>query len=207
MAKLKHLPKLAWLGTASFACPAAAAAAASEDLEEVPHISSGSMAGSILWVIVSLAIVIALIYIVIKWLAGRSQAWGANRSLRSLGGVALGQNKSLQVVEVAGRLYVIGVGEDVTLLDRIANEEEAKAIITALSDKREAAWSSASLANAWRKLRKHPEDPSRSSQEWVSSGTFEQLLADNMSKQSDRKQQIESILQNSKLNERSMDDE
>lgn len=210
MGKLNFTPKLIMLGLACTAWPSAIAAASSEGMEEIPQVSPGSMAdlGSILWVIVALAIVIALIYIVIKWLARRSQAWGINRSLRSLGGIALGQNKSLQVVEVAGRLYVVGVGEDVRLLDLIDDKEEAEAIIAALSDRPTAAWSSAAIADVLKRLKKPREGTkAQQPQEWQSVGSFEQLLNDKMNKQSERKQQMESILHNSKHNERSMDDE
>lgn len=207
MVKRKGLRRLASLGMASVIASPAIAAAAAAEAEGAPSVSSGSMAGSILWVIVSLAIVIALIYIVIKWLAKRSQAWGANRSLRSLGGIALGHNKSLQVVEVAGRLYVIGVGEDVRLLDLIDDKEEAQAIIASLANKPAAAWSSAAMADAWKKLRGSKDNAQTAPQDWTSAGSFERLLSDNMSKQSDRKQQLESLLQQSIHNERSMDDE
>ena len=53
----------------------------------------------------------------------RNRGWGTNRALRSLGGIPLGQNKSLQVVELSGRVYVVGVGDSITLLDKIDDPE------------------------------------------------------------------------------------
>ncbi|QAY65612.1 flagellar biosynthetic protein FliO [Paenibacillus protaetiae] len=167
---------------------------------------SANLAGSVVWVIVALIIVIALIYIVIKFLAKRSQAWGTNRSLRSLGGITLGQNKSLQVVEIAGRLYVVGVGENVTLLDLIDDKEEVQALLSALELKPQTVWPTNVLANALQKLRRGKIEQN-SADEWDSAGSFEQLLQDKWNRQSERKQQMESMLHNSKHNERSMDDE
>ncbi|MNJ69794.1 hypothetical protein D3C77_661840 [compost metagenome] len=44
-------------------------------------------------------------------------------------------------------------------------------------------------------------------EQWNSATSFQDLLQDKLNKQSDRKQQLESLLNNSKTNERLMDDE
>ena len=58
-------------------------------------------------------------------LSQRNRGWGTNRALRSLGGIPLGQNKSLQVVELSGRVYIVGVGDNITLLDKIDEPEDS----------------------------------------------------------------------------------
>ena len=49
------------------------------------------------------------------------------RSIRTLGAVGMGPNKSLQLVEI-GAIYVIGVGEDVRLVDKISDPAEVALI-------------------------------------------------------------------------------
>ena len=120
-----------------------------DNLDSPPDLTGGaSAAGSVAWVFVALLFVIGLIVFVIRFLAGRSRAWGANRSLRSLGGVALGQNKSLQVVEFGGKLYVVGVGEDVTLLDRIDDAAEAERLIGLLEQPQPPMWNASGIGEA-----------------------------------------------------------
>jgi flagellar protein FliO/FliZ len=76
-----------------------------------------------LWVLFVLAIIIGLIILLLRFLGKRSRGWGTNRSFRSLGGFSLGTNKSLQIVEWNGRIYVLGVGEDVTLVESITDPD------------------------------------------------------------------------------------
>lgn len=195
-------------------CPRFAAAAATEGSsanndEQMMFTGTKDLAGSLIWVIISLAIVIVLIILVIKWLSQRNRTWGTNRSLRSLGGIALGQNNSLQVVEIAGRIYIVGVGENITLIDKIDNAEQANAVITALERQQQTAWSKDLITELLSKLRNRNEKagPELSEEQWNSTSSFQHLLQDKLSKQADRKQQLESLLHESKSNERLMDDE
>lgn len=84
--------------------------------------------GNLLWVIIVLAVIIGLIIMVIRFLAQKNRSWMGNRAIRLLGGVALGQNKSLQIVEIGRSLYLIGVGENVQLLEKVEQPEEVSEI-------------------------------------------------------------------------------
>ncbi|OMF36838.1 hypothetical protein BK133_09145 [Paenibacillus sp. FSL H8-0548] len=162
-----------------------------------------------MWVIISLAIVIVLIILVIKFLSQRSQRWGTNRSLRSLGGLALGQNNSLQVIEIAGRIYIVGIGENITLIDKIEDPEQVHAIIAVLERQHETAWSKDHLSQLLVKLknRNGKSEPEPSNEQWNKTDSFQQLLHNKLSEQAERKQQLEDLLYDSKSNERLMDDE
>lgn len=186
-----------------------ALAAASEtngDSGQVIVPGSENMAGSLVWVIISLFIVIALIVVLIKWLSTRNRAWGTNRSLRSLGGIALGQNNSLQVVELAGRVYIVGVGENVTLLDKIDDLEQAQAIVASIERQSSGGWSPNGLTELLKRFRQRDNKVEPSNEQWNESSSFQNILNDNLNRQADRKQQIESLLKDSKPNERLMDD-
>jgi flagellar protein FliO/FliZ len=192
-----------------FAAAAATDGSSANNDEQMVFTGTKDLAGSLIWVIISLAIVIVLIILVIKWLSQRNRTWGTNRSLRSLGGIALGQNNSLQVVEIAGRIYIVGVGENITLIDKIDNAEQANAVLAALERQQQSAWSKDLITELLGKLRNHNEKAEHelSEEQWHSTSSFQHLLQDKLSKQADRKQQLESLLHESKSNERLMDDE
>jgi flagellar protein FliO/FliZ len=135
-------------------------------------------------------------------LSQRNRVWGTNRAVRSLGGVALGQNNSLQVIELTGRLYVVGVGENVTLLDKIEDVEQVQAILASLDRQSNGAvWSTNTITDFLKRFRK--QEPSSgedlTNEQWnMQSSSFQSLLNQNLSKQADRKQQLESLLKESK---------
>ncbi|MDF2834883.1 MAG: hypothetical protein K0Q63_523 [Paenibacillus sp.] len=174
----------------------------------IPGSEPGDLLGGMVWVIVSLVIVITLIVLVIKWLSNRSRAWGANRSMRSLGGIALGQNNSVQVVEIAGRIYVVGVGDTISLLDKFEDPEQVAAVIAALEKQADGAWTPkdiSALIGRWRTGRSADKQPT--DERWNESASFQQLLQNKLSQQADRKEQIETLFNKQNTNERLMDDE
>ncbi|SFD68499.1 flagellar protein FliO/FliZ [Paenibacillus catalpae] len=182
--------------------PAFAAAAGNNSNDVSPMEGTSSYTGNIIWVIISLFIVIGLIVVLIKFLSQRNRMWGTNRAVRSLGGVALGQNNSLQVVELSGRLYVVGVGENVTLLDKIEDVEQVQAILASLDRQTSAAgWSANSISDFLKRFRKEETSAGQDLTEgqWnTQASSFQSLLNQNLSKQADRKQQLESLLKESK---------
>nr|WP_275899557.1 flagellar biosynthetic protein FliO [Bacillus piscicola] len=79
--------------------------------------------------IVALAVVIGLMYLLVKILNKRTKTFQAHQTMQNLGGVPLGQHKSIQLVKVGERLLVVGVGESIQLLTEIMNEEEINQLI------------------------------------------------------------------------------
>lgn len=172
--------------------PGAHAAATEQD--GPPMQADDNLLGSLIWVIVALLLVIGLIVIFIKFLSQRSKSYGLNRSLRTLGGVALGQNKSLQVVELAGRVYVVGVGEDITLLDKIDHPQEARQLIDKL-DEQLGGGSLLPFAQWRNKLRKQSPGEELSGESWNTGGSsFEHMLQEKLQRSTERKQQIKDAL-------------
>lgn len=190
---------------------AAGSSGSNSDIEQpldIANTSPGELLGNMVWVMVALAIVITLIILVIKWLSRRNQLWGANRSMRSLGGIALGQNSSVQVVEIGGRVYIVGVGQQITLLDKLADPDDAAELIAALENQTNSAWSPKDLTDMvkqWRNKRANQAEPGK--EQWNSASSFEQMLQSKLNKQADRKQQLENMLQDQNKNERLMDHE
>ncbi len=192
-----------------FAAAAALDGSSANNDEQMVFSGTKDLAGSLVWVIVALAIVIVLIILVIKWLSQRSRSWGTNRSLRSLGGLALGQNNSLQVIEIAGRIYIVGIGENITLIDKLEDPEDVRAVIAALERQQETVWSKDVASQLLSKLknRNGKTEPEPTNEQWNNADSFQNLLHSKLSQQADRKQQLESLLHESKPNERLMDDE
>lgn len=71
----------------------------------------------------ALFVVLGLIYLTLRFLNKRHKLFQPIQALENLGGISLGQNKSIQVVRVGSNVYLIGVGENVELLQEIVDED------------------------------------------------------------------------------------
>ncbi|MCL6597355.1 MAG: flagellar biosynthetic protein FliO [Alicyclobacillus macrosporangiidus] len=80
---------------------------------------SPSVLGNPVWVAVqlllSLAVVLALAVVAIRYLAHRSR-FSHTAAIQVLAARQVAPNRSVQVIEVHGRRYLIGVGDQVSLL-------------------------------------------------------------------------------------------
>lgn len=84
-------------------------------------------APSVIWTVIKLVLalgfVILLIYALLKFVNKRNQMFSNVRTMQNLGGISLGQQKSLQMVRIGNRYYVVGVGDNVELLTEIEDEQ------------------------------------------------------------------------------------
>ncbi|WP_199617979.1 flagellar biosynthetic protein FliO [Paenibacillus alkalitolerans] len=97
-----------------------------------PGIDAASFYGSFVQVIITLVVIIGIIVLLIRFLAKKNKMWSGDRSMRVLGGVTLGQHKSMQVVEIGGALYIVGVGENITLIDKVTDQEALETVLLSL---------------------------------------------------------------------------
>ena len=74
------------------------------------------------------ALILVMIYGLIKFLSIRQQKLQPNQAVKLMGGTPLGNNKSLQLVKVGDKIYMIGVGDEVTLIKEFADEAEVGSI-------------------------------------------------------------------------------
>ncbi|WP_373896027.1 flagellar biosynthetic protein FliO [Virgibacillus sp. CBA3643] len=70
----------------------------------------------------ALLLVLALIYLLIKFLGKRNKLFHQVKALENLGGISVGQHKSIQLVRIGTKVYLIGVGENVEMLQEITDE-------------------------------------------------------------------------------------
>lgn len=89
---------------------------------------------NLLNVIIVLAVIVVLIVLLIRFLGRRNQSLMSGRSIRTLGAMGLGPNKSVQIIELGSSLYMIGVGENISILDKVTDPNEVALIIDAFED-------------------------------------------------------------------------
>lgn len=75
-----------------------------------------------------LIVVIALIYALVRFLSIRQRKMGQSLLFQNVGGISLGQNKSLQLVKMNGKMYMLGVGDHISLIKEITDEDELRKI-------------------------------------------------------------------------------
>ncbi|SFG01554.1 flagellar biosynthetic protein FliO [Sporolactobacillus nakayamae] len=71
----------------------------------------------------ALLIVLALIYLLYHFVVKRTGKFTQVHSLKNMGGVSLGANRSLQLIRVGDEVLVVGVGETVQLLKEIKDPD------------------------------------------------------------------------------------
>jgi flagellar protein FliO/FliZ len=69
-------------------------------------------------------LILIMIYALIKFLALRQKKLQPNQAVKLMGGTPLGNNKSLQLVKVGEKVYLIGVGDQVTLIKEFSESDE-----------------------------------------------------------------------------------
>lgn len=74
----------------------------------------------------ALAVVLGLIYVLLKFLNKRNRLFQQVRAMENIGGIALGNNKSVQIIRVGEKVYMLGVGDNVDLLTEIDDEQTIK---------------------------------------------------------------------------------
>ncbi|RYG73862.1 flagellar protein [Lentibacillus lipolyticus] len=91
---------------------------------------SGSLVISLIKMGFALLLVLGLIYGVLKFVNKRNKMFQQVKTLENIGGISLGPNKSIQLVRVGQKLYMVGVGDNVELLQEVTDEELKQELLT-----------------------------------------------------------------------------
>lgn len=86
-------------------------------------------------VVLSLAVIVGVLIVLSKWMMRKRHLFQANRSLRIVASIVLAPQKTVHVVEIGTQLYVIGVGQDVTLLDKVTDRSSWERVDDAQEEK------------------------------------------------------------------------
>lgn len=158
----------------------------------VPLGSSNTLL-NLLNVIIVLAVIIVLIVLLIRFLGRRNRTLMSGRSIRTLGAVGLGPNKSMQVIELGSSLYLIGIGENISILDKITDPDEVALIISAFEDESSNQINFLTPLIAKVKVKLRGEVPSQEIELSESSSFYETLQA-KLRSAPDRKEKMEELL-------------
>lgn len=153
---------------------------------------SGAVFLMMVKVLFFLILIIGFFLLIIKFLSKKKLSWMQGRAVKSLGGVPLGPNKSVQIVEIGRSIYVIGVGDNVNLIQRIDDPEEV-AIITAslTSDSTGSGQGMQKLGELIGGWTKRKQEPVREDEMTAS---FQDVFQAKMKNMSGRKKMIEDLL-------------
>ncbi|MGW8956164.1 flagellar biosynthetic protein FliO [Paenibacillus sp. NPDC055715] len=166
-------------------------------------LSTSSNIGNIVWVLFVLIFIIVLIVYLIRFLSKRNQSWFSNRSVRILGGVGLGPNKSLQLVEVGSSVYLIGVGEDIRLVDKVSDPEEVEQILAALEQ--EASLQRGPIAPLFAKIADKLRRNTAAQQQPEEETSFHEMFESKLRQMSNRKDKLEKLRNEENTTDRSGD--
>ena len=101
--------------------------------------SDSASVGVGLWeyikVLLSLVLVLGILIFVLRFLNKRNQNYQQNSIIRNLGGHSVGAQKSVQLLHIGNQIYVVGVGEDVQLLQVISDPQEIERMIALYNEK------------------------------------------------------------------------
>jgi flagellar protein FliO/FliZ len=98
---------------------------------------STSLFSSFMKFIFSFVLVIALLFLFMNYLSKRSRKFHSNGPILSLGGQSLGNNRSIQVVLIGQTIYIVGVGETITLIRAIEKGEEYQSLLEGFENQAE----------------------------------------------------------------------
>lgn len=150
---------------------------------------------NLITVIVVLAIIIVLIILLVRFMAKKNRTSSYNRAIQTMGAVGLGQNKSLQVVQIGGSLYLVGVGESITLLDKISDPVEVAALQQALEEESPEFPALTSVVTGLVSRFKKKEEMIHD--EELEGTSFHEVFQTQVQKIPNRKQQIQELLKDS----------
>ncbi|MEI7027321.1 flagellar biosynthetic protein FliO [Paenibacillus sp. y28] len=161
---------------------------------ETAGLQTESFGWTLTKVLFSLLFIIGIFVVLIRILAQKNKKWMRSSAIRSLGGLPLGQNKSVQVVEIGSSIYILGVGDDIRLLRVVQDEEE----VSDLQERFEIG-----LGGEWlngmtvlNRLLKRDKQTTTPSDEEISS--FHEVFHEKMKKVSSRKKMVEEMLHDDK---------
>jgi len=159
---------------------------------------------NLLKVIFFLAVIVILIVLLIRFLGRRNQSLMSGRSIRTLGAMGLGPNKSIQVIELGGSLYLIGVGENISMMDKITDPAEVALIISAFED--QSSGEGSFLAPVIAKIKSKLRGEVLSQEiELNETSSFYETLQSKLALAPERKEKLEELLRDDDLKNESRD--
>jgi len=89
----------------------------------------GSSAGDYIKTLFALVFVLGILFGLLKFVNRKNRLYDKNRLMKNMGGISLGQHKSIQLVVIGESYYLIGVGDDIRLLKEITDPDEIDKLV------------------------------------------------------------------------------
>ncbi|GIO26163.1 flagellar biosynthetic protein FliO [Ornithinibacillus bavariensis] len=136
---------------------------------------TGELVFNLVKMVFALFLILVLIYILLKFLNKRNKLLNQVKALENLGGISVGPSKSIQIVRVGSKLFLVGVGEDVQLLEEIEDEQLKAEILN--SYEQQSSMKPGNIITSFQQKLTKQERPSKES-----SGDFQQLFSSELEK-------------------------
>ena len=88
-----------------------------------------SLAWTFVKLVVALAIILGLIYLLYRLVSKRTRAFQNYGAIKNVGGVSVGNNRSVQLIRIGEEILVVGVGDSVRLLKEIDDPEIVQTLL------------------------------------------------------------------------------
>lgn len=129
--------------------------------------------------VLALIFVVALFYGLMKFLNKRNLTFQRNQMVQNLGGLSLGAQKSVQLLQIGKSIYLVGVGEDVQLIREITDPQEVEELLSLYNEKQEFAATSPYIAEVISKFkRKNKQNSSTNTQQDSFGELFEKKISE-----------------------------
>lgn len=129
--------------------------------------------------VLALIFVVALFYGLMKFLNKRNLTFQRNQMVQNLGGLSLGAQKSVQLLQIGKTIYLVGVGEDVQLIREITDPQEVEELLALYNEKQEFAATSPYIAEVVSKFkRKNKQNSSTNTQQDSFGELFEKKISE-----------------------------
>jgi flagellar protein FliO/FliZ len=165
--------------------------------ELVEQSDSGSTFLMLVKLIFMLGVVLAILYFVLRFIQKKSVRFQDGKNLQSLGGIGVGQNRSVQLIKTGSSVLVLGVGDTVTLLKEITDETEIQSMI-----KQKQLPQVSSMTSQWKgKLLNRQDNHEAKESLENQTGNFKQMLNNLMSDRKEQREKLEKALEEGKQHE------
>jgi len=124
-----------------------------EDSTAVGETAVGLTAWDYIKMLIALIFVLVLLIWVLKFISKKSAHFQQNNIVRNLGGISLGSQKSVQILQIGDALYIVGVGENVELLKEINEPEEIEKLLNYYNEKQALPSSSPYITELLKKMK------------------------------------------------------
>ncbi|WP_416731512.1 flagellar biosynthetic protein FliO [Fictibacillus sp. JL2B1089] len=151
-----------------------------------------------------LGIVLAILYFVLRFIQRKSVSFQDGKNLQSLGGIGIGQNRSVQLIKTGNSVLVVGVGDSVTLLKEITNEDEVQMMLDQRPSQNVSTMTN-QLKNKW--LKSRTEESNKTSNETGTAETkdqtqsFKNMLQSIVQDKKNQQKELQRVLEKGKHHE------